>query len=124
MLYSFSSEIESRTYNSMYNHENRKNYTLKEARKDPQLWFYMIILFYWALYNTAFTFHITSIFETLGKTKGDAVAIFLPIAVISVGARFLGSWLSDMIRMKNVEPALALLFALQLLFLVAIPWSL
>ena len=86
--------------------ENRKNYTLKEARKDPQLWFYMIILFYWALYNTAFTFHITSIFETLGKTKGDAVAIFLPIAVISVGARFLGSWLSDMIRMKNIFYAL------------------
>lgn len=80
----------------------KREYTLEEAKKDPQLWFYLFILFYWALYNTAFTFHITSIFASLGKSTTEAVAIFLPISIISVGARFFGSWLSDMIRMKYI----------------------
>ena len=86
----------------------KRNFTLAEARRDPQLWFYLSLLFYWALYNTAFTFHVTSIFASLGKSKGEAVAIFLPIAIISVGSRFLGSWLSDIIRMKNIFYALVI----------------
>ncbi|MDA3812265.1 MAG: MFS transporter [Spirochaetaceae bacterium] len=84
----------------------KKSFTLKEAKKDPQLWFYLSLLFYWALYNTAFTFHITSIFASRGKDTVEAVAIFLPISIIAVGARFLGSWLSDIVRMKNIFYAL------------------
>jgi MFS family permease len=80
----------------------KHEYTLKEAKKDPQLWYYMALLFYWALYNTAFTFHITSIFSSLGKNTTEAVAIFLPISIISVLARFAGSWLSDIVRMKHI----------------------
>ncbi|MBI9102669.1 MAG: MFS transporter [Spirochaetales bacterium] len=82
--------------------ENRKNFTLEEAKKDPQLWFYLSALFYWALYNTAFTFHITSIFNSFGKSTNEAVAIFLPISIIAVAARFIGSWLSDIVKMKNI----------------------
>ncbi|MDC7241476.1 MAG: MFS transporter [Spirochaetales bacterium] len=74
--------------------------TLQEARRDPALWCYMALLFFWALYNTAFTFHVTSIFGSLGRTTAQAVAIFFPISVISVAARFLGSWLSDIIDLK------------------------
>ena len=74
--------------------------TLQEARKDPALWCYMALLFFWALYNTAFTFHVTSIFDSLGRSTAQAVAIFFPISVLSVGARFLGSWLSDIIDLK------------------------
>lgn len=80
----------------------QKNYTLKEARKDPQLWFYLSLLFYWAMYNTAFTFHVTSIFATMGKNSTQAVAIFLPISILSVAGRFIGSWLSDIIKMRNL----------------------
>lgn len=82
--------------------KTHKSYTLKEAKKDPQLWFYMILLFYWAMYNTAFTFHITSIFSTFGKSSTEAVAIFLPISILSVIGRFSGSWLSDIIKLKNI----------------------
>ncbi len=88
--------------------EKSRNYTLQEACREPQLWFYMIILFYWALYNTAFTFHITSIFSTVGKNPKEAVAIFLPISFIAVGSRFLGSWLSDLIRLKYIYYSLIL----------------
>ena len=77
-----------------------KSQTLDEARRDPQLWCYVAVLFFWSLYNTAFTFHIISIFASLGKTTSQAVAIFLPISFISVGFRFMGSWLSDIIDMK------------------------
>jgi OFA family oxalate/formate antiporter-like MFS transporter len=83
------------------------NYTLDEAKRDPQLWFYMTLLFFWALYNTAFTFHVTSIFASLDKTAVQAVAIFLPISIISVIARFGGSWLSDLIQMKYLFYAFA-----------------
>ena len=86
----------------------KREYTLAEAKKDPQLWFYLLLLFYWAMYNTAFTFHITSIFASLGKNTVEAVAIFLPISIISVGARFLGSWISDMVRMKHIFYALVI----------------
>jgi MFS family permease len=74
--------------------------TLGEARRDPKLWCYMLLLFFWALYNTGFTFHITSIFGSQGKTTAQAVAIFLPISILSLGFRFLGSWLSDIIDLK------------------------
>jgi MFS transporter, OFA family, oxalate/formate antiporter len=103
--------------------EEKKNFTLAEAKKDPQLWFYMALLFYWALYNTAFTFHITSIFGSLGKTPTEAVAIFLPISLISVGSRFLGSWLSDMIRMKNIFYAL-IIGTFIAAFSISMPYSL
>jgi len=82
------------------NNSPARSYTLEEARRDPQLWFYMAALFFWALYNTAFTFHITSIFGSLGMNATEAVAIFLPISVISVIGRFTGSWVSDLVKMK------------------------
>lgn len=82
--------------------ENTQSYTLAEARKDPQLWCYLAVLFFWAMYNTAFTFHITSIFKSYGRSTQDAVAIFLPITVISVISRFGGSWLSDFLKMKYI----------------------
>lgn len=79
-----------------------RNFTLSEAKRDPQLWFYLLILFFWALFNTAFTFHLVSIFATFGKSKNEAVRIFLPIAFISVIFRLGGSWISDIITMKNI----------------------
>lgn len=99
-----------------------RNYTLEEARKDPQFWFYMVILFFWALYNTAFTFHVTSIFGSLGMNTAEAVAIFLPISVISVFARFGGSWASDLIKMKYIF----YIFTISTFFAglaISLPWN-
>ncbi|MDA3955256.1 MFS transporter [Oceanispirochaeta sp.] len=78
----------------------QRSYTLQEARRDPKLWCFILILFFWSMYNTGFTFHITSIFESQGKTTAQAVAIFLPLSFISLAFRFLGSWLSDIIDLK------------------------
>lgn len=56
--------------------DDQKSLTLKEAKKDKQLWFYLLLLFYWALYNTAFTFHITSIFGSIGKARQKPLLFF------------------------------------------------
>ncbi|MGH0054433.1 MAG: MFS transporter [Sphaerochaetaceae bacterium] len=57
---------------------------------------------YWSLFNTAFTFHIVSIYGELGISASEAVKIFLPISIISVLSRFLGSFLSDRIPIKYI----------------------
>jgi len=69
--------------------------TLKEARRDMRYWAYALMLSWWSLYNTAFTFHIVDIFATRGFDAAGAVSIFLPITLISVTFNFLGSWSSD-----------------------------
>lgn len=99
-----------------------RNYTLGEAKKDPQIWFYLLILFYWALFNTAFTFHVISIFDTFGKSKDEAVAVFLPMAFISVAARLIGSWITDSTKMRNIF-YIFLVSALLGTFSIAMPYS-
>ena len=71
--------------------------SLKEARTDIRYWAYALLLAWWSLYNTAFTFHIIDIFASRGVDAARAVSIFLPITVVTVGTNFLGSWASDAI---------------------------
>lgn len=73
-----------------------------EARRDPAYWVILGLLGYWALYNTAFTFHIVSIYSEVGLTASEAVKIFLPISVVTVLARFIGSYVSDRVSIKNI----------------------
>lgn len=101
---------------------NEQSYTLKEARKDPQLWCYLAVLFFWAMYNTAFTFHITSIYKSYGISAQNAVAIFLPITIISVISRFGGSWLSDFLKMKYIFYTIILTMLLASLG-ISLPYS-
>ncbi len=96
--------------------------TLEEARKDPRLWCYMMIIGFFALYNTAFTFHITSIFASLGRNSAQAVSIFLPIAILSVVSGFFGNWISDFIDLKYHFYAFILTTALGA-FALTLPFS-
>ncbi len=57
---------------------------------------------YWGLFNTGFTFHIVSIFDEIGVDANQAVRIFFPISIVSVIARFLGSYLSDRIAIHHI----------------------
>ncbi|MEA5030808.1 MAG: MFS transporter [Sphaerochaeta sp.] len=76
--------------------------TAGEAKKETVYWVILIIMGYWSLFNTAFTFHIVSIFNEIGMDANTAVKIFFPISVISVIARFLGSYLSDRIAIRHI----------------------
>lgn len=77
-----------------------KQYTLFEARKTRSFWLFSIPLAMYALYITGFTFHLVSIFESAGMGKGKALAVFIPVSVISVIVSLTGGYISDKIRLK------------------------
>ena len=79
-----------------------KSFTLKEARRTLPFWVLGLTLTMHSLYITAFTFHIVSIFESVGMTRAQAIGIFLPASFLSITANFVGSWLSDFIRIRYI----------------------
>ncbi len=76
------------------------DFTLKQARKTLPLWVFGLALGMNALWLTAFTFHIVSIFEHSGMTRIEAVGIFFPASIISVCVNFSVSILSDYIKLR------------------------
>lgn len=99
--------------------------TVQQARKEPVYWVILFSLGYWGLFNTAFTFNIVSIFSEIGMNATQAVKIFLPISIISVIARFIGSYLSDRISIKYIYITyiISLIFGAGSLMLITLPIS-
>ncbi len=77
-----------------------KQFTLVEARKTLSFWLFSIPLAMYALYITGFTFHLVSIFEHAGMGREKALAVFIPVSVISVIVSLIGGYISDKIRLK------------------------
>ncbi len=77
-----------------------KQFTLKEARNTYSFWLFSLPMAIYALYITGFTFHLVSIFEGVGLTKEQALAVFVPMSFISVIISFAGGWASDKIKLK------------------------
>lgn len=88
-------------------------FTLTEARRTYAFWVFALTLFMAGLVVTAYTFHIVSIFSEAGMSRAEAVGVFLPAAVVAVIFEFLGSYLSDYIRLKYL--AMLQLFGLMIL---------
>ncbi|MFP4367321.1 MAG: MFS transporter [Bacteroidales bacterium] len=79
---------------------NLKEFTLKEAKATYSFWIFNLSLALQALYITALTFHVISIFIVNGYDHRAAITIFLPTSVVAVSFHFFGSWLSDYIKLK------------------------
>ncbi len=79
-----------------------KQYTLKEAISTFSFWIFSLTLTMNALYITAYTFHVTSIFNHSGFSNDQAVALFLPISFVAVTITFFGSWASDYMKLKGL----------------------
>jgi len=77
-----------------------RDYTLKEAKATYSFWIFNLSLALQALYVTAFTFHIISIFDVSGYDHRAAITIFLPASVVAVLFHFFGSWLTDYLKLK------------------------
>ena len=77
-----------------------KQFTLAEARKTLTFWLFSIPLAMYALYITGFTFHLVSIFEQAGMGREKALAVFIPVSLISVIVSLTGGYISDKIRLK------------------------
>lgn len=76
------------------------NLTLKEAIRTRLFWMFGLILAFNSFLITGFTFHVISIFSSQGYSKGQAIAIFLPISVIAITVSLIGNVLSDYINHK------------------------
>lgn len=77
-----------------------KDYTLKEAIRTYSFWLFNLNLTMFALFVTALTFHLESVFHYAGYDSETAVSVFIPISLVAVSFSFIGSWLSDYTRLK------------------------
>lgn len=93
-------------------HEGRP-FTLPEARRTYTFWVFACSLLISGFVITAYTFHIVSIFGDAGMSRERAVGVFLPAALVAVAFEFIGSYLSDYIKLKYL--AMLQLFGLLIL---------
>ena len=97
-------ELLTKTENKIDNSEldisNEK--TLKEVLRTRVFWSYNLAIALMAMFGTAFTFHIVSIFSYAGIGRSSAVSIFIPISFIAVIISFAGSTLTDYINLKII----------------------
>lgn len=80
--------------------ETVKELTRTEAAKTLTFWVFSFGMASYSLMITALTFNITSIGSEMGRSREEAFAIFLPMAVISVVTRFVSGWICDRTRTK------------------------
>ena len=74
--------------------------SLSQARSSITFWLYSGGLSIHALFGTAVTFHIVSIFEDAGRNRTEAFAYFLPQALVSTTVNLLASLQVDHQRLK------------------------
>lgn len=79
--------------------EDVRQYTLKEAQGTRAFWMYSLTIAFYSFFYTGLTFHVESVYTTAGYTNKEALAIFFPIFLVSIGVSFLGNMLSDKIRL-------------------------
>ena len=76
------------------------NFTLAKAKKTRAFWMIGLTLAFNSFFITGFTFHVVSIFGSQDYSKTQAIAVFVPIAVIAISVSTLGNILSDYIHHK------------------------
>ncbi len=84
--------------------------TLLEARRSPVFWVYSLGMAVWALFGTAVTYHIVSIFTEAGRDASAAFAYFFPNSLVAGSVNLLSSWLADRSRLKPFLLAMILAF--------------
>jgi MFS transporter, OFA family, oxalate/formate antiporter len=95
-------------------------FTRREASRTYSFWIFTLSLFIGSVVGTAYTFHIVSIFGDAGMSRTQAVSIFFPASIVAISVQFVGSWLSDRMKLRylctvQLGGILILLFGLILL---------
>ncbi len=86
--------------------ETAPTFTLEEARRTWTFWVFNLATALMALYITALTFHVVSIFTVAGLSRDDAISIFIPASILSVFVSLGGGYLSDRIPLKYLLMAM------------------
>jgi len=76
------------------------HFTLPQARRTYTFWVFNLAVAMHALFVTATTFHIASIFREAGLSEDKAFTIFLPISIIAVTLGLSGGWVMDRTKLK------------------------
>lgn len=77
-----------------------REYTRAEAVRTFTFWVYALSFSFFSCYSTAFTFHIVSIGDEFGFEKSDIIALFVPMAVVSVVVSLFCGWVNSRTRLK------------------------
>lgn len=86
--------------------------SLSEVRRRPIFWLYAASLSMHALFGTALTFHIVSIFEQVGLGPDRAFSYFLPAAIFSTVVNLLAGAAADSRPLKPFLVAMLVAFLL------------
>ncbi len=78
----------------------RRDYTRKEAISTGSFWIFNLSFSFFALFSTAFTFHIMSIGGENGWGREAITGLFVPMAALSVIANLVVGWLSSRSHIK------------------------
>ncbi|MDG5799249.1 MFS transporter [Marinilabiliaceae bacterium ANBcel2] len=79
-----------------------RDFTPSEAFATRVFWIYSLMLAYNSFFITGFTFHVVSVFESVGYERSQAISIFVPLSVVSVIVSLTFNFLSDKIYLKTL----------------------
>ncbi len=79
-----------------------RQFTATEAFATRAFWMYALILSFNSFFITGLSFHMVDIFTSAGYERAEAIAVFLPISVISVSFSLLFNFLSDYLPLKTL----------------------
>ena len=90
--------------------EEAPSKALGEARRSPIFWLYTASLAIHALFGTALTFHIVSIFEEAGRSREEAFFYFVPAAVFSTLVNLSASIIVDRYPLRPFQITMLIAF--------------
>ncbi|MFP3937182.1 MAG: MFS transporter [Phycisphaerae bacterium] len=99
-------------------HHPKRDFTLPEARRTYAFWVFNLALTLQALYVTAVTFHVESIFDQVGIEEDVAFMTFLPSSVMTVLTAICGGWISDHVKLKRLLKVMLAAMALSMVGLL------
>jgi OFA family oxalate/formate antiporter-like MFS transporter len=83
-------------------HTVYRQYDLSEARRTMAFWVFVGPAMIFAMFGTAITFHIESIFGSVGLNRTTAFASFIPGCIISMMLRPIFGRLADSVRLQHI----------------------
>ena len=93
----------------------KHDFTRSQALRTLGFWAFNLAHSSQVLIMTAIVFHITSLGREKGLDETQSFKLFLPMAFFSVGASFLGGWISDRLHLKWLLIVMLLFQAIMLL---------
>ncbi|MDC0325453.1 MFS transporter [bacterium] len=78
------------------------DFTLKETLRTFSFWVFNLSFAFYAMFATAFTFHILSIGSEFQFTKERMLTLFIPMALVSVSTNLSFGWINTRMRLKHL----------------------